>query len=154
MAENSIQKTNRELQKPASKPSGTGERFLEAITSPTIEDCDPSVVAEALRYAMAKIGLRAANMPDQLEKVFLINHLKENFGWLPVAEIRIAFDWALEERLGDYNCYENFSCAYLSKILNAYWRLAKNARVDGVCIRREDHENRLPYNGRMGGLLE
>jgi len=103
---------------------------------------------------MAKIGLRAANMPSQIEKAFLISHIQGSYGHLRVDEIRIAFDWALEDRLGvDINCYENFSCAYVSKILNAYWRLAKNVKVGDEFIKREGETNQLPFNGHISGLL-
>lgn len=73
---------------------------------------------------MVKVGLRAQNWPNELEKIILIQHIKENFGGNTVEEIKLAFDMAISGRLRldekEINCYENFSCLYFSKIMNAY----------------------------------
>ncbi len=76
---------------------------------------------------MLKIGLRASNLPTEEEKIVLIDHIKKNYGGHTLAEIRLAFDMAILDKLDidDISCYENFSCAYFSKIMNAYRRWSK-----------------------------
>lgn len=73
---------------------------------------------------MVKIGLRGDNFPTGPEKVLLLNHIYQNYGNHTPEEIRLAFDLALSAKLGldtsDVKCYENFSCAYFSNIMNAY----------------------------------
>ena len=71
---------------------------------------------------MLKLGIRANNIPNEDEKAVLIDHILANFGGNRVDEIKLAFDMAIAGKLGieDVNCYENFSCAYFSKIMNAY----------------------------------
>ena len=110
------------------------ERFNEAVTSTKIKDSPEIDLRKALAYCMSKIGLRAENFPKGLDKSLLLQHIYENFGELTPDEIKIAFDWAIDDRLelgeGGFNCYENFSCAYVTKILKAY--LKRRNSVFGV----------------------
>lgn len=73
---------------------------------------------------MVKVGLRAANFPEGAEKALLLAHIQQNYGNHTPEEIRLAFDLALSAKLGldtgDVKCYESFSCAYFSVIMNAY----------------------------------
>jgi len=79
---------------------------------------------------MLKVGLRANNWPAEEETAILVFHIIENYGGHTHEEIKLAFDMAItgklyEERNGkeqvlDANCYENFSCLYVSRIMNAY----------------------------------
>lgn len=148
-----IQKTNRELRQHEWKPLKTGEKFLEAIKSKKVSEAEFDEITQGLRYCMAKIGLRAANFPDKMETIFLIQHIQENFSHLSVDEIKIAFDWGLAGRLDtDMNCYENFSCAYLSRVLNSYWILAKNVKIGNEYIEREDPKKQIS-SGHISGLL-
>lgn len=76
---------------------------------------------EVLRYAMMKVGLRAVNIPADIEKQVLIEHVVSNYGNHTHEEIKLAFDLAITGKLDvDPNCFENFSCVYFSKIMNAY----------------------------------
>jgi hypothetical protein len=73
---------------------------------------------------MVKLGLRAQNLPNDLEKLVLVQHIQENFGGNNLDEIRLAFDMAIAGKLDlksdEVKCYENFSCVYFSLIMNAY----------------------------------
>ena len=73
---------------------------------------------------MLKVGLRANNLPNDIEKAVLIEHIINQYGRHTPAEIRLAFDMALSGKLDledkEVVCYENFSCLYFSKIMNAY----------------------------------
>lgn len=74
--------------------------------------------------AMLKVGLRAQNLPTEEEKLILITHLIENYGNHTLQELNMAFDMAIAGKLdltrADVVCYENFSCLYLSGIMNAF----------------------------------
>lgn len=78
-----------------------------------------------------KIGIRAVNLPDDTETVVLFDHIKENFGGHRIAEIKLAFEMAIGGKLDlkteDVKCYENFSCAYFSTIMNAYRKWSAEA---------------------------
>lgn len=80
---------------------------------------------------MLKVGIRATNLPHNEEKEVLINHVIENYGGHTLSEIDLAFKMAITGKLDleskEVNCYENFSCMYFSKIINAYRKWATNA---------------------------
>lgn len=104
--------------------SGDDRKLEMALHSPLIKDANIDVIKESLRLVMVKLGLRAQNWPNDLEKVILIQHIVENFGGNTVEEIRLAFEMAIGAKLEidpkDVNCYENFSCVYFSRIMLAY----------------------------------
>jgi hypothetical protein len=81
----------------------------------------------ALQYAMAKVGLRASNLPNKEETALLLSHIIREYGGHTGAEIRLAFDLALAGKLElrEVSCFENFSCLYFSTIMNAYRLWAK-----------------------------
>lgn len=73
---------------------------------------------------MLLVGLRANNLPDDLEKTVLINFIQSNYGGHTIAEIRLAFELAINGQLElkneEITSYENFSVLYFSRIMNAY----------------------------------
>jgi len=73
---------------------------------------------------MLKVGLRAQNLPTKEETAILHAHLRNNYGKHTIPEIDLAFEMAITGQLDleqkDVVCYENFSCLYLSGIINAY----------------------------------
>lgn len=102
---------------------------MVALTSTLIKDADFEQIKEVLRFIMIKVGLRAQNFPNDLEKLILIQHIQENFGGNTLEEIRLAFDMAIGQKLEieSANCYENFSCVYFSMIMNAYRKWSTEA---------------------------
>lgn len=106
--------------------NGDFSRFTEALKEQKIINGDVEQIKEALRYAMVKIGLRAQNWPSDEEKSVLISHVLKGYGGHTIAEIKLAFDMAIEGKLNvEVNCYENFSCLYFSNIMSAYREWAK-----------------------------
>ena len=76
---------------------------------------------------MMKIGIRAANVPNELETLVLVEHIVTNFGGHRLNEIPLAFDFLINGELAtkdgevvEANCYENFSCLYFSGVMKAY----------------------------------
>lgn len=112
------------------KPFKTGKSDLEAVLgAEKINTASDTEIKESLRYAMLLVGIRANNMPNDIEKGVLINFIRKNYSGHTSAEIKLAFDKAVACELNldpkDINAYENFSCAYFGKIMNAYRAWAK-----------------------------
>ena len=112
------------------KPSKIGDelKFIQSIQSAKISFEPVERIKELLRLVMAKVGVRATNMPNKEEGLVLIAHIIENYGNHTLEEIKLAFDMAISGKLGlepkEVSCYENFSCLYVSSIINAYRKWA------------------------------
>ena len=105
------------------------KRFEIALKEPALIFLEPEKLLEVLRYAMLKIGLRAANMPQSVEIGILIEHIIHNYGNHTAGEIKLAFDMAIAGKLDcDPNCFENFSCLYFSNVMNAYRIFSKEEK--------------------------
>ena len=95
-------------------------------------------IKQALRYVFTLIGLKADQIPGDIEKAVLINYIKENMKAYTAAEIRIAFELAIK---GDFttelNHYGSFSALYLSRIFNDY---VEHRRQIAAELRREEDE--------------
>lgn len=102
-----------------------------ALKSSLIINTHPDDLKKVLRMVILKLGLREKNLPGPEEKNILILHIVSNFGGHRLDEINLAFDMAINGKLeiDDPNPYENFSCAYFSKIMNAYQSWSKQAYV-------------------------
>jgi hypothetical protein len=122
---------NQELAKQEQIQPKTGsELALEvALATPLIRECTADEIKQSLKLVMIKVGLRAQNWPSEEEKIVLIDHIITNFGGHRINEIRLAFDMAISGRLDidDVSCYENFSCAYFSKIMVGYRKWSMEA---------------------------
>lgn len=77
-----------------------------------------------LRYVYALVGIRAQNLPANEEKAFLHAYIFQHYGNHTPAEIRLAFDMAIQGQLdlepSEVKCYENFSPMYFATIMRAY----------------------------------
>lgn len=132
--------TNQELQRRGSTELRTGDKdeisLIKAVKSPRITQASAEEIKEILRFVMVKVGLRAQNFPNDIEKVVLIDHIKENYGGNHLSELRLAFDMAISGKLAlkpdDVKCYENFSCAYVSVIMNAYRNWSAQAHRQSI----------------------
>lgn len=117
----------RELQKLESQPQKNGDEklFVKCLRNPQIIQRPIEELKEVLRLVMIKVGLRANNWPNEVEKAVLLDHIVKHFGNHTHEEIILAFDLAINGKL-DFldkdgaNHFENFSCAYFSKIMASY----------------------------------
>lgn len=100
------------------------EIFLGVIKAKKVKELPETELRKALKYAMLKVGLRGKNFPTGVTKSLLLDHIFINYGNHTPDEIRLAFNLAAAGKLSlpieEVNCYENFSCLYFSKIMNAY----------------------------------
>lgn len=119
-----------ELQQTESKLSKIGSDLLAALKSPHIGMVDDADLAQVLKYVMIKLGIRGNNLPEEVEKQILLNHIRKNYFNNRLNEIPLAFEMAmngdLDLRPEDVKAYENFSCIYFSQIMNAYVSWAAN----------------------------
>ena len=78
---------------------------------------------------MIKVGIRDVNLPRDEEKIALIDHLIKDYGGNHIDEIPLAFEMALAGKLDitedEVDAKENFSCLYVSRIMNSYRRWAR-----------------------------
>ena len=129
-----LQVQTKEVQVPIEwKPCVTGEEdvFTKALQQRTINKSTVDELKQVLKLVMIKVGVRANNLPNDIEKEVLIEHIITNYGNHTPMEIKLAFDMAIAGKLDDMdkkgnlidldiNCYENFTCLYFSKIMNSY----------------------------------
>lgn len=112
-------------------PQRSGEvedRLVGALSDVRIADGELDDFKGTLKQIMVKVGLRAANWPQDEEKAVLISHIIGQYGNHTHQELLLAFDMAISGKLGvEANCYENFSCLYFSGIMNAYREWAAEA---------------------------
>lgn len=76
--------------------------------------------------------MRESNLPVNEESEILKAFILKNYGGFTAPMFNEAFDLAMAGTLGieDTNCYQNFSCQYVGKILSAYSVWAKsNGRI-------------------------
>lgn len=126
------------------QPISEQERFELAQNHTLVMDADEKQIREALRYCMVKIGLRAANFPQGVEKALLIQHVYQTYPTITIEEIRMAFDWAINGRTQvEVNCYENFSCRYFSQIVNAYLELKRNIAPPKEDVKQIEYKQQL-----------
>lgn len=110
------------------KPSGNINRELQvALTEKQLAHCTEDDLKESLKYAFMVVGLRAENIPSGRDKDFLHTYILKNFAGHTPAEIRLAFDMAVQGRLDvDPECYhDNFTIAYFARIMKAYRQWAR-----------------------------
>lgn len=99
-------------------------QFLKSLKTPQIVQRPVQDLVAVLRKVMMKVGLRNQNFPSEIETNILIEHIVNYYGNHTHEEILLAFDLAstgqLELDKDGVNHFENFSCAYVSKIMTAY----------------------------------
>jgi len=96
---------------------------LEIVTTsliePKIEGEDDEYIKGALRYVFLLIGLKT--IPEELEKVPLMYHIRTYYGNFTASDIRIAFELAIEGVTGaNIEHYDKFSIKYFVGIMRAY----------------------------------
>lgn len=111
------------------KPLEPGELELaSAIAEKKIIRRPKEDLTQVLRSVFARLGIRANNLPNDVETAILMIHINKSYGNHTCEEIALAFEMALDGRLDlaekDISCYENFSCLYFSRIMNSFRRWA------------------------------
>lgn len=106
-----------------------GVKLYKAVENKKIIHSNLGELKSVLRNVMMKVGLRGDNWPTEIEKGLLIDFILKNYSGHTCEEITLAFEMALTGKLNldekEIPCYENFSCMYFAKIMNAYREWAK-----------------------------
>lgn len=109
-----------------SKPLATTEEKQLQVALAECRICNGTEeeLKQALRYIFVMIGLKSQNYPVAEEKQLLHEFIAENYGGHTPAELKLAFKLAITRKLdlkpADVVCYENFSIAYFSRIMETY----------------------------------
>ena len=128
--------------KPCEIGKGTANLIIKAQSTQNIRVRPENDLKQVLRMAMLMVGLRGANMPTDEEKFVLLAFIKSNYGNQTPEEISIAFEMAVAGKLNtDCKCYENFSCEYFGRIMNAY---IEYARQETKLVKRPEIEQKKP----------
>ena len=91
-----------------------------------LSDLEP--LKQALRYVMTLIGIKAENMPSESQKMVLFDFVKSELAYFSPEEFRIAFKLAAAKKLNcDVEHFQNFSAAYVGRIMDAYNNYKANA---------------------------
>lgn len=94
--------------------------FKAANRGKKIQDSTNEEILQTLAIVMMKVGIREKNLPENSEKIILLEHIRKKFGNMPILSIRAAFDLLIDGQINAPEHYENFSCMYFSKVMNAY----------------------------------
>lgn len=128
--------------RPSEIGKGTANLIIKAQSTGNIRTRHENDLKQVLRMAMLMVGLRGANMPTDEEKFVLLAFIKSNYGNQTPEEIAIAFEMAVAGKLNtDCKCYENFSCEYFGRIMNAY---IEYARQETKLVKRPEIESIRP----------
>lgn len=91
-----------------------------------IESDEP--IRQVLRYIFTLIGIRAENIPNDVQKSVLINYIQNDLKQYSVDDLKIAFHLMLKNELDcEPNHYQNFSPMYLAQVMNAYQKHRNSA---------------------------
>ena len=78
-------------------------------------------IKQSLRYIFALIGLKAENLPSELQKAVLLEFIQTELKQYTPEELKLAFRMAVGGELSiDVTHYQNFNALYLSAVMKAY----------------------------------
>jgi hypothetical protein len=98
----------------------------EGIWIKNLQDDEP--IRQAFRYIFTLIGLKAENIPSELQKVVLLNYVKSELGHFTPEELCLAFRLAVSKRLDvEIQHYQNFNAIYLSEVMESFRIQKQNA---------------------------
>jgi hypothetical protein len=99
----------------------------EGIQMRNLVDDEP--IKQAFRYIFTLIGLKAENLPSEIQKAVLINFVKTELGSFTPDELCLAFRLAISKKIdAEVNHFQNFSAMYLADIMESY-RLQRNSAL-------------------------
>ena len=102
------------------------EHFETALKGAKIKTLPDNDLKACLKFVMLVVGIRTATIAamDDIEKQVLISFFRKNYGNHTTEEIKLAFEKAVARELNleekQVSAYENFTCEYVGRIMNAY----------------------------------
>jgi len=105
-----------------------------------IENDEP--IKQVLRYVFTLIGLKAENIPNEIQKSVLINYIQKDLKQYSVEDIRIAFHLLLKNELDcEMNHFQNFSAMYLSQVMSAYRKQRQSVISEFLKLKEQEEMN-------------
>jgi len=100
-----------------------GREIAEAATQDTpigkLTNDEP--IRQSLRYVFALIGLKAENLPTEIQKMVLLEFIQTELKLFTPTEIKLAFRMAVAGELNvELSHFQNFNAMYLANVMNAY----------------------------------
>lgn len=101
---------------------------------------NPEELVTTLRRIMLQVGIRGHNTPTDEETGFLLQFIISHYGGHTLAELELAFTMAnlreLDLEEDQIPCYENFSIAYVARVMAAYrfWASRKESELVKVAL--------------------
>lgn len=111
--------------------------FVAALESQKIKNQEEPHLKKMLALIMIRVGLKGDNLPSDSETAALLDFMLKHYSGHGCDEIVLAFDMALARRLDleekEIPCYQNFSCEYFARIMNAYrrWAVQEFKQLEG-----------------------
>lgn len=109
-----------EIQKTTLTPSMIGSIANSLQTEKRIVEAEAQEIKQAIAYGVIAMGLRNENLPNDLEKAFLLEWIKKNLPRYTLTEFKAAFDLAAAKKIKVEHHYQKFSAAYLGQLMKAY----------------------------------
>jgi hypothetical protein len=108
------------------------EILIAANTGIKIRDLDDiEPIKQSLRYIFALIGLKAENLPSDLQKAVLIDFIKSEMKSFNTEEMKLAFRMAAAQKLNvDLTHYQNFNAVYFADVMNAFQKMKNSAQKE------------------------
>ena len=101
----------------------------EGVQMKHLQDDEP--IKQAFRYIFTLIGLKAENIPSDLQKTVLINFVKNDLGMFTPEELTLAFRLAVSKKLDvDVSHYQNFNAIYLADVMESYRQRRNSAMTE------------------------
>jgi len=123
------------------------EKLIKAVYQPKIHAVQDEEIKAVLKYCFALIGLRPEQWPDDLQKMVLLNFIRQNYSGHSLEEIKIAFDFGSAGKLDiEMTHYQNFNCIYLSDVMQAYRKYATEILKQDANTYKEMPPSPLPSN--------
>jgi hypothetical protein len=102
---------------------------------------------QVLIYCMYVVGIRSTTMEaiGEVEEQILLDFIREHYSKHTIAELKLAFKKAAAGELDtNATAYENFSCEYVGRIMNAYRKWATTRYNEGGFIQKQPVTQQLP----------
>jgi hypothetical protein len=111
--------------------TSNGQEIVRTATSginmKNLVDDEP--IRQAFRYIFTLIGLKAENIPSDLQKAVLIQFVKNELGSFTPDELCLAFRLAVSKKLDvEVQHFQNFSAMYVAEIMESY-RKQRNSAI-------------------------
>ena len=111
------------------------------FSEPKLSEVPQSEIKVVLKKVIVLLGIKKENLPNDIQKAVMLDFLQSNYN-ITLLEFYKAFELALIGELSvETTVYQNFSCEYISSILNAYKKyVRRNSIYTGYLSQKQKEE--------------